>query len=309
MKKFAIVLLVLSLTRIGVAYADTTNSSSSQDYFFGTKAAAANLNQVLALLVGPQGPPGAAGVAGKDGLIGMNGADGLPGAPGATGETGPMGPAGPAGASVLAVAFTGAQGNCTAGGVKLTDGAGNITYTCNGLNGANGANGSNGTNGTNGTNGSGSGGTLGYGQGEVTVGACEADNRIVVDFTREFTGTDFTFTSFLVGDPTFTVGNPVTARGDIKDTCVGKSLSFYFKVKASGLAHTLNQYVANDVIKCTYALPTTTAGWPANKWQFTLTNANTSCATLATSAHVATTVNLDKISTADYTDKIVFEIG
>ena len=66
MKKFAVILLVLSLTRIGVAYADSTNSASSQDYFFGTKAAAANLNQVLALLVGPQGPPGAAGVAGKD---------------------------------------------------------------------------------------------------------------------------------------------------------------------------------------------------------------------------------------------------
>ncbi|MEO0011195.1 MAG: hypothetical protein RIQ39_784, partial [Actinomycetota bacterium] len=30
MKKFAVILLVLSLTRIGVAYADSTNSSDSQ---------------------------------------------------------------------------------------------------------------------------------------------------------------------------------------------------------------------------------------------------------------------------------------
>ena len=68
MKKFAVILVVLSLTRIGVAYADTTNPSTNQNYFFGTKAAAANLNQVLALLVGPEGKPGPAGVAGKDGL-------------------------------------------------------------------------------------------------------------------------------------------------------------------------------------------------------------------------------------------------
>ena len=63
MKKFAVILLVLSLTRIGVAYADSTNTTNSQNYFFGTKSAAANLNQVLALLVGPKGDPGPAGVA------------------------------------------------------------------------------------------------------------------------------------------------------------------------------------------------------------------------------------------------------
>ena len=72
MKKLTIVLLILSLTRIGVAYADTTNPATTQDYFFGTKEASANLNQVLALLVGPAGTPGPAGVAGKDGLIGLN---------------------------------------------------------------------------------------------------------------------------------------------------------------------------------------------------------------------------------------------
>ena len=68
MKKFAVLLVVLSLTRIGVAYADTTNGADSRNYFFGTKSAAANLNQVLALLVGPKGDPGPAGVAGR-GLI------------------------------------------------------------------------------------------------------------------------------------------------------------------------------------------------------------------------------------------------
>ncbi len=277
MKKFALVLLVLSLTRIGVSYAETTQPENSQEYLFDTKAAAANLNQVLALLVGPQGPPGVAGVAGQDGLDGMNGIDGLPGAPGAAGEVGPAGPAGPAGA----------QGPA----------------------GPEGPAGPAGANGINGTSGSISGGSIGYGQGEVTVGACESDNRIVIDFTRSFDGTDFTFSSFLVGDPSYLVPNSANVRGDIKDACINKSLSFYFKIKASGLAHTLGQYVANDVVKCTYALPTTTTGWPTTKWQFTLTDSNTTCATLATSSRAATPVNLNKISTADYTDKIGFEIG
>ena len=132
MKKFAVILLVLSLTRIGVAYADSTNSSDSQNYFFGTKSAAENLNQVLALLVGPKGDPGPAGVAGKDGLIGMDGKDGVDGKDGRDGLDGAPGAVGVAGSSVLSVAFTGAQGNCTAGGVKFTDGAGTVTYVITG---------------------------------------------------------------------------------------------------------------------------------------------------------------------------------
>ena len=302
MKKFAVILVVLSLTRIGVAYADTTNPSTNQNYFFGTKAAAANLNQVLALLVGPEGKPGPAGVAGKDGLIGMDGkdgADGLPGAPGAVGATGPQGPAG---ASVLAVAFTGAQGTCLTGGVKFTDGAGTITYTCNGLNGSAGATGATGPTGPQGPAGTGGGGggtgSIGYGQGEFSAGACEADNKIILGFTRQFTGTDFVFNSF-------TVGNPTITDGDIKDTCATKVMAFYMKIKASGLVNTSGNYLANDIVKCTYTLPGA-SGWPTTNPQFTLTNANTACSTIRAPL---TAVALNEINTADYTDKIGFEIG
>lgn len=304
MKKFAVILLILSMTRIGVAYADTTNSPNSQEYFFGVKTAAENLNQVLALLIGPQGQPGAAGVAGKDGLIGMDGVDGLPGAPGAAGENGAPGPAGPAGASVLAVEFTGAQGNCTNGGVKFTDGAGTVTYTCNG---ANGARGNDGRDGIDGTNGSESGGTLGFGQGEVSVRSCELDKRIVVDFTREFDGEDFKFKSILIGDPTFTVGTPVTSSGDIKATCANRTLGVYFKIISSEIVHSAGRYLPNDIVKCSYLLPAA-AEWPTAKWQFTLNSENTTCATRATSGRAATTLSLDQISTADYTDKIGIEI-
>lgn len=300
MKKLAVILVVLSLTRIGVAYADTNNPADSQNYFFGTKSASENLNQVLALLVGPKGEPGAAGVAGKDGLIGMDGqpgADGLPGAPGAVGATGS---AGPAGASVLSVAFTGAQGTCLSGGVRFTDGVGTVTYSCNGANGSNGAAGATGAAGPAGTGGGGgSGGSIGYGQGEVAVGACEADNKMSVDFTRQFTGLDFVFTSFLLGN--------AATDGNVSPTCVGKTLSFYFKIKTGVLSNTTGEYIAGDIVKCTHTLPSASS-WPTNTvgTQFTLDSSNTLCSTLRTPS---TTFTLTKVSTADYTDRIGFEIG
>ena len=300
MKKFAVILLVLSLTRVGVAYADSTNSSNSQNYFFGTKSAAANLNQVLALLVGPKGDPGPAGVAGKDGLIGMNGKDGKDGKDGLNGAPGVAGIDGKDGVSVLSVAFTGVQGTCVSGGVKLTAADGTISYICNGRNGADGATGATGATGPAGTGGGGGGGTgsIGYGQGEFSVGACEADNKIILGFTREFTGVDFVF-------KTFTVGNPTITDGDIKATCAGKVMNFYMKIKASGLANTSGHYIANDIVKCTYTLPAA-AGWPTTTPQFVLNAGNTTC---NTNRAPGTAVALDEIRTADYTDTIGFEIG
>ncbi|MBP7903088.1 MAG: collagen-like protein [Candidatus Planktophila sp.] len=297
MKKFAVILIVLSLTRIGVAYADSTNSTDSQNYFFGTKAATENLNQVLALLVGPQGEPGPAGVAGKDGLIGMDGKDGVDGLPGAPGAVGAAGPQGPAGSSVLAVAFTGAQGTCTTGGVKFTDGAGTVSFTCNGLNGSAGATGATGATGPAGAGGSGTGGTIGYGQGEVTVGVCEVDNKIVLGFKREFTGTDFVFTGFTLGD--------LTTDGDIESGCATKTVSIYVKIKSGTIANSSGHYLADDIVKCTYTLQSA-ANWPTTNPQFTMNSANTTCATIRTPL---TAVALNEIRTADYTDKIGLEIG
>lgn len=297
MKKFVVILLVLSATRIGVAYADTNNATNSQNYFFGTKAAAANLNQVLALLVGPQGQPGPAGVAGKDGLIGMNGKDGKDGKDGLDGAPGVAGIQGPPGASVLAVSFTGVEGNCAAGGVRFTDGAGTVTYVCNGRNGADGAPGSPGRDGT----GGGTGGTIGYGQGEVTVG-CETDGKIKVNFTRDFTGTGFVFKAFTIGE--------YGVVGDVSSSCgsqpgTTRYFKLYFKVVDSNLENRSGHYQASDVIKCTYELPASTS-WPTTTPQFVLTNENTSCATVRAPG---TAVALNEINTADYTDRIGFEIG
>ncbi|MFM1951855.1 MAG: hypothetical protein RJA33_649 [Actinomycetota bacterium] len=319
MKKLTILLLLVSLTRIGVAYADT-NASSQQDYFFGTKEAAANLNQVLALLVGPKGEPGPAGVAGKDGLIGMNGADGLPGAPGVAGKDGVDGVDGKDGVSVLAVAFTGAQGTCTSGGTRFTDANGTVTYACNGTNGANGLNGTNGTNGING--GSGSGGSLTYGQGIVTVGACDTDGVVALDVERKFNGTDFVFSEFRIGDSSVT-------DGDVDAACSGLDISIYITIDSTYPKRYTNKYQPGDVIKCTKRYTIGQNGlsaWPTSNPQFVFSDSATpsickiSSRTTAVNnyylglsqtpqAALNSTINIEDISTADYSDRVGFSIG
>ena len=132
MKKVIAALTVLSLVQIFVVYSEiiaepspaasgqtaVTAEGANQDYFFGVKNASSNLNQVLALLVGPAGAPGPVGVVNQDGLVGIEGVigkDGLPGAPGAAGRDGKDG------TGVLATTFTGTQGTCTNGGIRLVD--------------------------------------------------------------------------------------------------------------------------------------------------------------------------------------------
>ena len=262
MKKFAILLVVLSLTRIGVAYADTTQGADSQNYFFGTKSAAANLNQVLALLVGPKGDPGPAGVAGKDGLIGMDGKDGkdgkdgLNGLNGLDGAPGAVGQAGANGSGILSVAFTGIQGGCTVGGVKFTDGAGKTTFACNGING------------TDGQSGTGNGGTTTitnivsgpvtgytYAQGAILVGAC--DKFVAVKPQRGFTRMGFSFSGFAFGDTSMTVIDTSTVPSTTLDAGVDVSCNPY-EVKVeffTDSAYADAPYTSNDHIVCTSKHP------------------------------------------------------
>jgi hypothetical protein len=160
MKRFITLLLVLSLFKIGSAYAATpSNTNNNSRIIFGTtNAKTANVNQVLALLVGPQGRIGPVGFTGPRGFQGINGQDGLPGAPGpagpagATGATGPAGPAGPA-------------------GPKGDDGAPGT---------------------------GGSGGSSSLAQGSFEVGAC--DNSITAAFTSFFGSGTFALNSIILND-------------------------------------------------------------------------------------------------------------
>jgi hypothetical protein len=169
MKRFVTLLLVLSLFKIGTAYAATpTNTNDNSRIIFGTtKSKNANVNQVLALLVGPQGRVGPVGVAGPRGFQGINGQDGLPGAPGPAGEAGPAGatgPAGPAGAS----GSSGPAGPAGPAGPKGDPGTG------------------------------GSGGSSSLAQGSFTVGAC--DNSITAAFTSFFSSGTFALNSIILNE-------------------------------------------------------------------------------------------------------------
>jgi hypothetical protein len=313
MKRILALLLVLALVRIGFTYLDSSEATSetvngpinTQEYFFGVKNAESNLNQVLALLVGKSGTPGPIGVAGADGVIGMNGvngADGIPGAPGAIGAPGPAGASGRDGAGVLAVPFTGNQNGCTTGGLRLTDAAGVVSFICNGAPGvagapgAAGAAGATGATGAAGAAGSGSGGTLGFGQGEVTVGPCETDGVIAISVTKNYTGDDFRLKELTIGNHGVT--------GDVKDGCAGKVVGLYLKIVTGTLNNPSGGYANNDIIKCTATLPSA-AGWPTTTPQFALNSAALSCVNQTTSA----AVTFSNISTADHTPKFGFEIG
>ncbi len=313
MKKFAFLLLVLSMTRVAVAYAETNTASTGtntnqQNYFFGNSAqAAANLNQVLALLVGPRGVPGPAGVAGKDGFVGLNGQngkDGLPGAPGAVGPQGPaglngkdglngapgaQGPAGPAGNggnaayAVIPIDATNTT-DCPSGlgGLKYHPNTGNDTIVCNG--GA----------------GSGTGNLLniqnGYASGAMNGTSCQGTTSIGISLSRTFNGNDFVFGNIAITS----VSDSVTAQNPTG--CLGKTLNFYFKINGSGSLNNSGDYTNGRFVRCSYNITGTS---------FTANAATAACVTSTDStgsAYGSTLFALEKISTADYINKIGFEI-
>ena len=165
MKKMTLFLAILILSRVGIAYGADTAPNGLQNFFLGTSNAnTANINQVLALLVGPAGPPGAAGVAGRDGFSGLNGVDGMPGAPGPVGQTGPQG-------------IQGIQG-------------------LQGVAGAPGPAGAQGPAGPTGPAGTGSGGTFGITGGKVGLTGC--DGEINIEIGRQFTSDGFYLKNIVV---------------------------------------------------------------------------------------------------------------
>ena len=164
MKKITFFLLILAFTRIGISFGAPADLNGPQNFFLGgTTNGSSNLNQVLALLVGPQGPPGAAGIAGADGF------PGLPGAPGIAGQQGPAGPAGAQGAQGIQ-GLTGATGS-------------------SGPAGATGAQGPKGDPGT-------GGGGVGFGGGTGSLGTC--DESVDVSIDKKFTADGFKMRSISI---------------------------------------------------------------------------------------------------------------
>jgi len=176
-KKLLFFIVILLFAR-GVTFFDANAEGKPMQYenlLLGYELGAnGNLNQVLAVLVGPQGKAGAAGVAGKNGFVGINGAagqdgidgapgpvgpsgapgvaglpgrdgvigrDGAPGAAGAPGRSGAPGPAGPAGSSsggggaIAMISLPSGDSNCPTGGTKFIASDASVSYACNGSKG------------------------------------------------------------------------------------------------------------------------------------------------------------------------------
>jgi hypothetical protein len=317
MKKLAFLLIFLSVTRIGVAYAEESVANINGSFFFGTSSNSAGdvVNGVLALLIGPEGQPGLLGPAGQSAydvarangftgteaqwLVSLTGSNGdsaydiavkeggfvgtkeqwlqtLVGTPGASGGAGA---AGVAGAGVT-VASEASGANCSNGGYRITSVTG-VAYVCNGSNGTGGGSG---------------GGSIGYGAGEVSIGACT--DTATVGVAAQFNGSDFVMENLTVSGLT--------------NNCAGKTFNFYYAIDsntATVLKNPAGVYTHGDRIKCTldYAGVAATKVPPSGTWatpQLTITSANSVCRVVGGS----TDFDIDKISTADYTNKIAFEI-
>ena len=291
MRRISLALLVVALMRVTFAYAETSSPITIQNFFLGNSPSSnSSLNQVLALLIGPEGKPGPAGVAGRDGFIGMNGQigkDGLPGAPGEVGQQGPAGAAGPQGPAGAA----GPQGPAGAAGavgtlvVASTVAVG--ASDCSGLGGTKFVTGSTTTFACNGSGGSGGGGTFGFGQGTVNIGTCDGNASVSFTFPVRWSGTEFFFRSIGISD--------------VDSACNGATLRVYLKVKASGtLFVDSGQYDLGDVFTC--SLPLTSAG------SFTLTQ-SLSCSRESSGGSSRAPISLGEIGTRDLLGTVGFEIA
>jgi len=265
MKKLLILLLILTFSRATVTFGNPNDGLSIRDYFLGNSALAnTDVNQVLALLVGPAGPPGPAGVAGRNGFNGINGLDGRDGIPGAPGPVGPQGPQGPQGERGLPglQGVSGATGPQGPVGVAGADGApgpagpagpagaagasvivqsisvGDMAQ-CGGRGGTKFISGSTISFACNGATGSGVGGSSSLGQGTIVLQSC--DDQVNFEIKTRFTGADFVFDS-------------VRITGVASD-CLGSILELYFKIKDSGALNLPGAvYNLNELLTCSLPL-------------------------------------------------------
>lgn len=177
MKKMVFFVLLLAITRVGVALGMGPTPVGIGNFFLGSPSITeSNLNQVLGLLVGPAGSPGVAGVSGANGRDGLNGLAGIPGINGVNGQDGAPGTAGAQGIQGVA----GTPGNPGAAGTP----------------GAQGVAGPAGPAGAPGTGGG--GGFFGVGGGKVSLGSC--DDSVNVNVTQSFQGSKFDWATTVVSN-------------------------------------------------------------------------------------------------------------
>lgn len=313
LKRGFIFVMLFALTGVGVTFAAGENNDNIQNFFLGNApATSGDLNQVLALLVGPTGPPGAAGVAGADGFVGLNGQDGRDGLDGAPGIAGAQGASGTPGASVAVVALQVGDVNCPIGGSKLVDASGAETFICNGrpglpgtaggtgATGATGPAGATGATGAAGTGGSGNG--TRFGVGSLGIGAC--DDNVNVELKHLFSGGEFKMDKVEVSGlaDACAVSAPATAY----------KLKVWLTVRSSGAlfgtgANTA--FIGGDEIRCEKDITTAWSGTLNNR--LISINATDVCVNMtAVAANRGTPApTLNSLSARDLADYVGFEIG
>jgi hypothetical protein len=299
LKRGFIFVMLFALSGVGATFAAGTANDNIQNFFLGNApATSGDLNQVLALLVGPQGPPGAAGVAGKDGFVGLNGQDGRDGIDGAPGVAGVQGPVGAPGASIAVVALQVGDANCPIGGSKLVDASGAETFICNGRPGQPGVAGAAGAAGARGANGSAGGGTgTRYGVGALDIGACDA--AVEVELKHLFAGGQFTMDQVVISG--------------LADLCNTYTLKVWLTVRSSGALYGSGSvtganlaYNAGDEIRCEKVV--SSSSWTGTPDDRTVSIDGThSCINLTANRTVAPLLN--SLSARDLDDYVGFEIG
>ena len=308
MKRFTTITLILILTHFGYAYADANSPLTIRNFFLGsTPSKNLNVNQVLALLVGPQGKPGPAGIAGRDGFIGMNGLDGKDGIPGAPGPVGPQGPQGPQGPSGMngASGLQGPQGPQGPSGINGTNGSMILisvietgTSDCNGMGGTRFTTNGISTFACNGNGGSGSG--FSFGQGKVQLGVCDRDSSVGFEFPTRWNGEDFFLDRITISD--------------VDGRCIDQTLKVYFKIKSSGsLAQPLAGYDFGDLITCSKTLSDAEPGLVSSPRASTSNSfkiaSTTVCSHTNSSGAMLPSLILGTIGTRDLADTVGFEIS
>ena len=308
MRKFALLIIIFAISKVGVAFAAPISGNSIQNFFLGNAFnKSASYNQVLALLIGPAGKPGPAGVAGRngfDGINGLNGINGIDGAPGPVGPQGligpqgpagpqgligPQGPAGPqgligpqgpagapgqagpagaAGQSVIITSLSVGDIYCANGGSKFQVGS-TITYACNGAASS---------------GGTGSGGSSGsFGNGSVEVTRCDD----LVTFNLE---TNFNNRFYL---------DSVT-MSQVSGKCINLTWTMVFQISNPRISVTTD-YVANDKIYCKKVL---SEGNPASESNTFVLPSNAECRV----NKIGPVFSMSKIATSDIESVIGFQI-
>lgn len=314
MKKVAILLLIFSLSKVGVTLAAPVNGNSIQNFFLGNSFnKPASYNQVLALLIGPTGKPGPAGVAGRDGFNGVNGLDGrngIDGAPGpvgpqgAIGPQGPQGPQGPAGAKGEKgekgdkgdKGEPGAQGPAGAPGspgsaglagqsVVITSLASGDTNCPNG--GSKFQVGTTITFACNGSNSSGTGSSSSFGSGTLELTRCDD----VVSFSLN---TNFNNSFFM---------NSVRIS-QVSKNCNDLTLTMVFQILNPKPSSALG-YEANDKIYCEKVLA---GGDPASENNSYLMTSTANCRVQKPDLTFRSPITLAAIATSDFDSIIGFQI-